>query len=163
MDAKYLQSIEQGYHSPTITTALQIAEAMGAKLGELVGKLQSAHPLPPQEPQNKGPTAGAPFRPLPGGDVDRKRFLKEVGIESRTLTRWTNEGVIIPARVTPGARGQMRFTPEQVAFGRALKGFLKRHGGRYKLGDAVGIVRNETEIPVLPHDPATSLTKKSDV
>lgn len=39
MDAKYLQSMEQGYHSPTITTALQIARAMDAELADLVRDL----------------------------------------------------------------------------------------------------------------------------
>lgn len=39
MDPKYLRSIEQGYHSPTITTAAQIAAAMGRPLSDLVTDL----------------------------------------------------------------------------------------------------------------------------
>jgi transcriptional regulator with XRE-family HTH domain len=39
MDPKYLQAIEQGYHSPTISTALQIARALDMPLGKLVADL----------------------------------------------------------------------------------------------------------------------------
>jgi transcriptional regulator with XRE-family HTH domain len=39
LDSKYLQAIEQGYHSPTITTAVQIAAAMDVPLAELVADL----------------------------------------------------------------------------------------------------------------------------
>ena len=42
MDAKYLSSIEGGWHSPTITTAAQIAKALGVPLTELVRDLSAA-------------------------------------------------------------------------------------------------------------------------
>lgn len=39
MDPKYLSSIEGGWHSPTITTAKQIADALKLPLPELVRDL----------------------------------------------------------------------------------------------------------------------------
>lgn len=39
MDAKYLLSLEGGWHSPTITTATQIAEALDVPLSDLVRDL----------------------------------------------------------------------------------------------------------------------------
>jgi len=39
MDPKYLQAIERGYHSPTISTALQIAKALELRLSDLVAEL----------------------------------------------------------------------------------------------------------------------------
>jgi transcriptional regulator with XRE-family HTH domain len=38
-DGKYLGEVERGFHSPTITTAKQIADALEVRLGELVAKL----------------------------------------------------------------------------------------------------------------------------
>lgn len=39
MDAKYLAAIERGNHSPTISTAAKIAEALGVPLADLVRDL----------------------------------------------------------------------------------------------------------------------------
>jgi transcriptional regulator with XRE-family HTH domain len=39
MDAKYLASIEGGWHSPTLTTAKQIADALGVSLADLVRRV----------------------------------------------------------------------------------------------------------------------------
>lgn len=39
MDPKYLSSLEGGWHSPTITTAKQIADALGVPLSHLVASL----------------------------------------------------------------------------------------------------------------------------
>lgn len=39
MDAKYLLSLEGGWHSPTITTANQIAQALGVSLSDLVAEI----------------------------------------------------------------------------------------------------------------------------
>jgi len=39
MDSKYLSSLEGGWHSPTITTAKQIADALDVPLGQLVHDL----------------------------------------------------------------------------------------------------------------------------
>lgn len=39
MDPKYLGEIERGWHSPTISTAKRIADAVGASLAELVADL----------------------------------------------------------------------------------------------------------------------------
>jgi transcriptional regulator with XRE-family HTH domain len=36
MDAKYLGEVERGWHSPTITTAKRIADALDVPLAELV-------------------------------------------------------------------------------------------------------------------------------
>ena len=36
MDAKYLGEIERGWHSPTLTTAKRIADALDVPLAELV-------------------------------------------------------------------------------------------------------------------------------
>jgi len=41
MDPKYLQAVERGYHSPTITTALKIAASIGVPLAELVRDLDA--------------------------------------------------------------------------------------------------------------------------
>lgn len=41
MDPKYLQAIERGYHSPTITTALKIAASIDISLAELVRGLDA--------------------------------------------------------------------------------------------------------------------------
>lgn len=39
MDPKYLASVEGGWHSPTIGTAKQIADALEVPLGDLVADL----------------------------------------------------------------------------------------------------------------------------
>ena len=39
MDPKYLGEIERGWHSPTITTAKRIADALGLPLAELLSDL----------------------------------------------------------------------------------------------------------------------------
>jgi hypothetical protein len=36
MDPKYLGEIEQGWHAPTIPTAIRIADALAVSLSELV-------------------------------------------------------------------------------------------------------------------------------
>jgi len=38
-DGKYLGELERGFHSPTLTTAKRIADALGVKLFELVKEL----------------------------------------------------------------------------------------------------------------------------
>ena len=38
-DGKYLGEIERGFHSPTLTTAMQIADALEVRLGELIAPL----------------------------------------------------------------------------------------------------------------------------
>lgn len=38
-DGKYLGEVERGFHSPTITTAKEIADALGVSLAELVAGL----------------------------------------------------------------------------------------------------------------------------
>lgn len=38
-DGKYLGEVERGYHSPTLTTAKEIADALGVRLAELVSEL----------------------------------------------------------------------------------------------------------------------------
>ena len=35
-DGKYLGEVERGFHSPTLTTAKRIADALGVRLAELV-------------------------------------------------------------------------------------------------------------------------------
>lgn len=40
MDSKYLQAIERGYHSPTISTAVKIAQALDVPLSDLVAHLR---------------------------------------------------------------------------------------------------------------------------
>jgi transcriptional regulator with XRE-family HTH domain len=39
MDARYLGEIERGWHSPTISTAKQIADALDVTLSEVVREL----------------------------------------------------------------------------------------------------------------------------
>lgn len=39
MDAKYLGEIERGWHSPSLTTAKRIADALDVTLAELVAGL----------------------------------------------------------------------------------------------------------------------------
>ncbi len=40
LDAKYLGEIERGWHSPSISTAKRIADALGVPLAELVADLE---------------------------------------------------------------------------------------------------------------------------
>jgi transcriptional regulator with XRE-family HTH domain len=39
LDSKYLQALEAGRHSPTVTTAKQLADALGTTLADLVRDL----------------------------------------------------------------------------------------------------------------------------
>lgn len=51
-DGKYLGEIERGYHSPTITTAKSISDALGTTLAELVEGLNGS------ETPSKKPSQG---------------------------------------------------------------------------------------------------------
>jgi transcriptional regulator with XRE-family HTH domain len=42
MDAKYLGEIERGWHSPTISTAKRIADALEVRLSDLLSGLGEA-------------------------------------------------------------------------------------------------------------------------
>jgi hypothetical protein len=94
--------------------------------------------------------------PIPEGFVDRPSFLKEVGIDSRTLTRWIGEGALQPRRTTRNSRVIQIFSRDNVRFGSALKVILKQHHGQLELHEAVAIVRGEAARPVVPRDPSSS-------
>ena len=104
--------------------------------------------------QGEGPAA-------PVGDrFDRAAFLTEVGINSRTLTRWISEGVIVPVAPHGHTRGRQAFTREQARFARGLAALLQRYKGRLRLEDAVAIVHNEVLPPDEWHNPNDRLTER---
>jgi hypothetical protein len=98
---------------------------------------------------------GSPDR-IPEGFVDRAAFLKQVGIDSRTLTRWVGEHAVTPRYARRRGHRIQIFSREQVRFGRALKAILKQHHGELRLHEAVAIVRGRAARPVRPRDPSRS-------
>lgn len=151
LDAKYLGEIERGWHAPTISTAVRIADALGVPLTDLAQRIDAV--ARPSEPNAEADRLSL----LDGsqdGQLDRQSFLREVGISSRTLTRWVGEGYVVPATGHRDGRQVHLFSKDDAKFARALAKMLKVHKGRYRLAQAVAIVRNEMLPPELPVDPA---------